>query len=344
MKFEIGDQVVVKHSHEDGKVVEIINDKMVLVEVRGVRFPAYTDQLDFPYFKQFSSQPLVTPKKPARKYIDDLKPEKNPPRYQVEEGVWLLLFPVFSKDVFDDDVVEALKLYLVNQTKLSLRFQFWLNLRGEREIELQNEVPALQDFYLMNLPFEDLNDAPSFEFEFSLKQADKRKVDYFEAMYKPKAKQVFKQISQLLQEGKAFFAHRLFERYPEKEQESLPPLQTDPFASLAKAGYRVVAGRKLPTTTPPPPSVLDLHIEKLTDDYRQMNALEKLTLQLKTFEKWLDEVEQHHQKQVWVIHGIGSGKLRDELHELLKHRDTVARFVNQYHPWFGHGATEILLK
>ena len=53
MKFEIGDKVTVLHSNEEGEVVEMINDKMVLVEVRGVRFPAYIDQLDFPYFKRF---------------------------------------------------------------------------------------------------------------------------------------------------------------------------------------------------------------------------------------------------------------------------------------------------
>ena len=51
MKFEVGDKVVVKHSNDDGVVKEVINDKMVLVEVRGVKFPVYNDQLSYPYFK-----------------------------------------------------------------------------------------------------------------------------------------------------------------------------------------------------------------------------------------------------------------------------------------------------
>jgi len=41
MKFEVGDKVVIQHSNDEGEVVEIINDKMVLVDVRGVKFPAY---------------------------------------------------------------------------------------------------------------------------------------------------------------------------------------------------------------------------------------------------------------------------------------------------------------
>ena len=50
MKFQVGDTVLVLHSHEEGMVVDIINEKMVMVEIRGVKFPAYNDQLDFPYF------------------------------------------------------------------------------------------------------------------------------------------------------------------------------------------------------------------------------------------------------------------------------------------------------
>ncbi|HEY4151227.1 MAG TPA: hypothetical protein VGM41_19955, partial [Chitinophagaceae bacterium] len=74
MKFQIGDKVVVMHSNEEGEVVDVINDKMVLVDVRGVKFPAYTDQLDFPYFKQFTEKKLFPEKKP-KKYIDQLPRE-----------------------------------------------------------------------------------------------------------------------------------------------------------------------------------------------------------------------------------------------------------------------------
>ena len=130
MKFEIGDSVVVKHSNEDGKVTEIINDKMVLVEVRGVKFPVYNDQLDFPYFKMFSKQPVVPEKKPVKKYIEDVKREKGTARYKVSDGLWLTFLPVFDKDVFDDDVVESLKIYLVNQTQNGYGFRYWLRYKG----------------------------------------------------------------------------------------------------------------------------------------------------------------------------------------------------------------------
>jgi len=79
MKFQVGDKVVIQHSSDEGEVIEIINDKMVLVDVRGVKFPAYTDQLDFPYFKRFTEKKLFPPEKKPKKYIDQLPPEKPAP-------------------------------------------------------------------------------------------------------------------------------------------------------------------------------------------------------------------------------------------------------------------------
>ncbi len=49
MKYQIGDKVLILHSDEEGVIVDFINDKMVMVDVRGVKFPVYLDQIDFPY-------------------------------------------------------------------------------------------------------------------------------------------------------------------------------------------------------------------------------------------------------------------------------------------------------
>lgn len=345
MKFEVGDKVVVKHSNEDAVVKEIINDKMVLVDVRGVKFPAYNDQLDYPYFKMFSQQSaLAEKKKPAKKYIDDVRKEKPSAKYKVAEGVWLLFFPVFDKDVFDDDVVESLKIYLVNQTDNGLKFQYWYRLKGVAEMELQNEVFALNDFYLMDIEFEQLNDNPSFDFEFSLLSDDAGKAEYFETTYKPKAKQVFKQIEQIRTKGDAFFSALLFEEYPTRVRE-VKPVADNGFNlnRLSEAGFKVVNNKRV-YAEPAPPSVIDLHIEKLTGDYNKMPANEILSFQMSALEKYLNKAELYHLNHVFIIHGIGTGRLKEEIHEMLKLRPTVKSFVQQYHPWYGNGATEVYFK
>ena len=101
MKFQLGDKVVLLHSGEDAEVVDFINKEMALVEVKGVRFPVYLDQIDFPYFDRFSKKVAPLPK--PKKFAEDIKKEKATAKYKVGEGVWLSFLPVFDKDVFDDD-------------------------------------------------------------------------------------------------------------------------------------------------------------------------------------------------------------------------------------------------
>ena len=47
-----------------------------------------------------------------------------------------------------------------------------------------------------------------------------------------------------------------------------------------------------------------------------------LTLQLKTFENFYELSVAHRQPNLIIIHGVGEGKLRDEIHELLKTKKT----------------------
>lgn len=334
MKFQIGDQVLILHSNEEGEVIDIINDKMVMIDVRGVKFPAYIDQLDFPYFKRFSEKKLF-PVRKEKKYVEQIRKEKNvAPR--VEDGVWLSFLPVFEVDEFGDDVVESLKIHLINRTALSYQFVYKLLFFGDPEFELKNEVLPFQDFYIHDVPFSDMNDSPVFNFEFSLTIPDKTKAEYFEAELKLKPKQLFNKIEELQSKGGATFSHLLMEKYPPRPYEEKLDLGV-----LAARGVKIYDAREGKRHLPPARTVVDLHIEKLRDDWKGMNNTEILHIQLSEFEKWYDLATAHRQPQLIVIHGIGSGRLRDEIHDVLRLKREVKSFVNQYHPSFGYGATEI---
>lgn len=335
MKFQIGDKVLVMHSNEIGEVVDIINNKMVMVDVRGVKFPAYIDQLDFPYYKQFTEKKLF-PQKKEKKYVEDVKKEKEP-KQRVVDGVWLSFLPKFEIDEFGDDVVTELKVHLVNRTEQSYNFIYALQFFGDTEFELRNEVPAFNDFYLHDVPFEDMSDSPAFVFEFSLQKADKKKADYYEASVKLKPKQLFERIEQLKEKGEATFTYRLFERYPDKPYEEF--VETPVTKGTKIYNLKDIRQHLMPART-----VVDLHIEKLTDNWKRLSNAEMLDLQLREFEKWYEIAVAHRQLQLIMIHGIGSGRLRDEIHDILRLKKEVKSFVNQYHPSFGYGATEIFFQ
>jgi Smr domain len=338
MKFEIGDKVTVLHSNEEAEVVEMINDKMVLVEVRGVRFPAYIDQLDFPYFKRFSEKKIF-PVKKEKTFLDQLPRDKSPKTDNPLDGCWIRILPVSDNDEFGDEIVESLKIYLVNHTQDGLNFQYKLSYAGKPDFNLSNEIPASKDFYLHDIDFEKLNDAPLLELDFSLIKPEKSKAPHYETSLKLKPKAVFMRVDEIRKKGEASFAYKLFDRYPEKAIEEDKPA----YNSSGKSGNKLYDAKSSRQHLEPAKYEVDLHIEKLTPDWRNLSNFEMLTLQLNTFEKYLDLAIAHHQHNLIVIHGVGTGKLKDEIHEILKARREVRSFINQYDPRYGYGATEIFL-
>lgn len=336
MKYQIGDEILVLHSNEEGRVIDIISDKMVMIEVRGVKFPAYMDQIDFPYFKRFSEKKLVQPKK-QKVFVENVPKEKPKPNaIKVSEGVWLSLIPKFKLDDFNDEIVDSFKIHLVNKTDKAYKFTYKQLFFGDEDFILTNEVLPFHDFYMHDMEFEALNDNPQFDITFELSKPEKNKADAHLAIVKLKARQVFQRIEEMKQKNEPTINYVLFNEYPAKEQDNT--------LGFTPGNKNITSLAHLKLNMPAPRTVIDLHIEKLMNDYKHLSNYEILTAQLKEFEKWYDAAVFHHMPNLVVIHGIGVGKLRDEIHELLKLRKEVKTFVNQYHPQFGYGATEIFFK
>ncbi len=335
MKYEVGDKIVVNATNEDGKVLEIMTEKMVMIEVRGVKFPAYTDQIDFPYFKMFTAPKPVVKK---NIYVDNVKREKTAPKKKIGDGVFLNFLPIYDKDIFEDDVVEKLKIYLINHNEEPYNFTYNLMFGGDSSFTLKNTVEGLSDFYLHDVSFEDMGEGPKFEFEFSLKNEDKKKAIAHEVFFKIAGKKLFKKIEEIQQKNEATFSYELFTHYPDRVADEKLDL-----TMLGNSGFRLYDASKIKDYLPPARTVVDLHMEKLTDDISLSNY-EILLLQLNTFEKYYDLAIAHKQKALTIIHGIGEGKLREEIHDILKLKKEVKSFVNQYHELYGYGATEIFFK
>lgn len=341
MKYQIGDEIIVLLSNEEGRVIEIMNDQMVMIEVRGVKFPAYMELIDFPYFKRFTQEKLFPEKKEVPKvYIDQLPKEKSQPnQIKVSDGVWLSFIPKFSLDDFNDQVVDLLKIHLVNKTDTAYHFVYTQQFLGQPNFELTSRIAAFHDFYLHDIPFEAVNDSPFFSFEFSLTIPDKQKISHFESSLKLKPKQIFQKIEEMKDNNEPAIPYQLFTVYPAKTEESYFELN-----SLSAKGYKIYDASNARQHLEPARSVVDIHIEKLSDNFKHMSNFEILTMQLHEFQKWYDLAVAHRQPSLIIIHGVGTGKLRDEIHDILKTKREVKTFINQYHPQFGYGATEIFFQ
>ena len=337
MKYQIGDRILMLHSGEEGEVIDIINDKMLLVDVEGVKFPVYMDQVDFPYFKRFTEKKTEPPKK-NKQYVDDVRMEKAGQDVKVADGMWLTFLPVIETDEAGHEVVNEMKMHLLNRTQMELRFKYRQSFFGKNEFTLDTQLHPFEDFYLHDVLLTDLSDSPVFEFEFSLLQPDKTKADYFPKSLKLKPKQLFEKIGKMKKNDEATFSISLFEKYPDRPVTEFFDLD------LPTGKVKSFDAAKTREHLEPAKPVVDLHIEKLEVDWNGLSNYEILGLQLKAFEKYYDLAVAHIQPSLTVIHGVGEGKLRDEIHAILNTKKEVKTFVNQFHPLYGFGATEIFFQ
>ena len=128
----------------------------------------------------------------------------------------------------------------------------------------------------------------------------------------------------------------MLDEYPGRVEETKVDL-----SRLGNAGFRMYDANNIKQHLDPARTVVDLHIEKLTDSWKHLTNFEILTMQLKAFEKYYELAIAHYQSSLTIIHGVGAGKLRDEIHDILRLKSEVKSFVNQYSQQYGYGATEI---
>jgi len=62
----------------------------------------------------------------------------------------------------------------------------------------------------------------------------------------------------------------------------------------------------------------------------------------KHFDRFIDKAIRLGVPRVYVIHGIGKGKLKNMIASRLIQIPEVQTFKNEYHPRYGWGATEVI--
>lgn len=88
--------------------------------------------------------------------------------------------------------------------------------------------------------------------------------------------------------------------------------------------------------------VLDLHLEALVKDASSVPRHQVLSTQLRHFDNYLERALRLGVDQVFIVHGVGNGILKREIHKRLRETPFIRKFTNEYHPKFGYGATEVI--
>jgi predicted DNA binding CopG/RHH family protein len=89
---------------------------------------------------------------------------------------------------------------------------------------------------------------------------------------------------------------------------------------------------------------IDLHIQNLTNGYAKMDKSMMVRIQMEHFERFMEKAFRLGVPRVYIIHGVGEGKLKDAIGDRLSRYNEVKKFKNEYHPKYGYGATEVVFK
>lgn len=341
MKFSVGDAVVIKHTKEEGRVVSIINNDMVELEVLNTRFPAFVDELDHPYLERFVSKKINSRKRALS--LDDF-PSERPGFVQgnadahsgLEQGFYFSMIPVYFFDAGEEQIAR-LKLYFINQTVYTIKLKYDCITNSGKEFTLGTTIYPFQHLYLHHIPFDLINERLSFDLKIE-SVAKQEEIKMFEHTLKLKPRTIYQKLHQMSESGEPMFSTLLASDFPSID---LKALQVDKMFIAPAKPANTYQFKKRPARS----QEIDLHIEQLVSEYQGMSNLQKLQAQLLACEQAVMDAYHAQMPSVIIIHGIGAGKLKEEVHTLLKGmRRQVRQFENKYSQKYGFGATEVFLR
>lgn len=336
MKFSIGDIVLLKRTGEEGRVISLVSKDMIEVEVDGTHFPVFLDEVDHPYLKWFTEK---RKNKPASAiHIDDVPVEKKPKGlgHGVASGFHLSFLPVFRFDEFED-VVDKLKTYFINQTPYQLILQYECSSQSGSLFSHKTDLQPFSHFYLHDIPFDEMHDQPRFSWIIQQKNI-KSKAETLSDTLRIKPKKLFEYINRIQQENNPMFHIKLADDFP------VPPDAVFEKHEIKKESARSIVTALKTEKKERPRSEVDLHIEQLVENTTGLSNYEMLTIQLEAFEDAMNEAIRSHQQSLIVIHGVGKGRLKEEIHTILKSVVEVEFFQHDWNPRYGYGATEIFFR
>jgi len=362
MILKAGDKVSFLNERRDGVVKKVLNNKMVLVEIEaGFDIPVLASDL----IKVQSYEDLVGQRKADNERYESVQEEEQeetderfPARigfadendYKINKSLYLAFIPENTEDVLSS----GFGIYLLNHNSCDVLFTYMLKEEGKficKDYEQVDEESAVLLDVIDKTDIEKWKDVqihclffkqgtslhkPPMVYEIQIRPVRFYKDDNF-IFYSLLNEKCF--LLPLTEKGKS-----KPEEWPEEKWEN---------EKVAKpSGLKIIGHIKDLNKTEIFPekhiiekgvAEVDLHIEELTDNYAGKENFELLTIQLDYFLKMLELAIANKLQRIIFIHGVGNGKLKNEITERLKNNFPDLKFTDASFLKYGKGATEIFI-
>jgi hypothetical protein len=335
MKFSIGDKVLLKRTMEEAEVYSIISSSMVEVIFEDTVFPIFLDEIDHPYLHWFTQK-----KNTEKKTLQELPLEKDFIVPEIQPGFHLLFIPQYQLHAMEEQVYKV-KVYLLNGLQQDVSFDYKVA-NHFVDFKLQSQVFNNQSFYVHDLDFEAISANPNFTIiVYHLDEFKNR--GYAELQLKLNTKKLAQHLHESKIQGIPSFQYALWQnKRAVKIDDAQPKESSIKYLKIGAQRAKHVQNKGYEHYYLP--DVIDIHIEKLVPNYKGMHNAEILQLQLKHAMHAVEHAYTANKDRITIIHGVGEGVLKDQLHDLLKCNAHVKSFNNNWQQNFGFGATEIYLK
>ncbi len=315
MQFKLGDFVRFVDEKREGYVTRIIDNLTLgVTDTDGFEIPVAISNLTSVYGHQSNLA------KPVDNSVSSIAIDDK----FIEEGVYI-------------GVVEAQKassvvhFNLINRSSYQLLLGLKTDLKGKYKGEFGGVVQAKSHTQIYSENLADLEIWPEFNFQllfFTANNLMPKAPLLMNRKFRAKDFSISKNlIPELNQYG---WLIRLDE-----------PL---PLIDAQKLKESLFRGSSEQTKVAMPLAEIDLHIEKLRDDYQFLDQSEMINIQLTYFQQMLDAAIVHQMPKIVFIHGVGNGTLRHHIHKVISKHPQVRTFMDAQKEKFGFGATEVVFK
>ncbi len=316
--------MIILATGQRARVYEYFDDTWIVVKVREVEMNVRKDQIQQ---LENDDEGGIT------------KHHETPHLNSADENGIRLAFKEIKKMSGETNYFEV---HLLNETAEPFYYEYQYLLDQTLQYRFKKEIIAFSTASLHAFKTDQLNDHPIFKISCWLKNAGPELMDHFECEIKLKPKQFFQKTESIEYKTKGSFTIQFIEKLPPfeaKNQLGEPGLNNPPIdkPALNESDHLVLSKAAMP-------DFVDLHAEKIIPLFQKLDAQTILNDQLSHFRSFLEEAIKNKLHKIYVVHGIGTGKLKAEIEKLLIDYPEVKSYNNHHTVRFGFGATEILLE
>ena len=339
-----GTRVRHKITGDTGKVMKIINQNMVsvLTDDGQMEIPMYLEDLE-----KIDSNSTIKGKIVKGKEKPTIKTREEPtskPQYTILKSLGIQVgFETTASET-------SYHVHIFNDTQYDVVFECSLKKGDKTFLEHSGKLESMSMSNIGEMRRDALSDQPLLFLECKEISTEGLSQAFTETI-KIKPQQFFKKIRTAPFLDKEIYLYRMITSFQEKmsvlkSEENLKDYTQRKIEEQEEAKEEVNYVQFDSTNLSEViefSNELDLHIEELESDHFKLSNQQKLQIQLAAFDDYLEQAIRIGVDRVFIIHGVGKGRLKNDISQRLHDNPYVLKFVNEYHPSYGWGATEVFL-